>query len=155
MSQYDPTFAPPQKKSCLARFWWLLLLLIVLPIASCIGLVAFTANQVVRKPAQALLDFVDSDERVKDALGSPIQYTMPISMKDMNYSNGEGQTDLTFTIEGPNGTARVKGRVNAVGGVWTGEYATVTFEDKTKITVPEGADVPEEEGTDIVIELGR
>ena len=136
--------SPPQRGWFSRNMFWiipvgvvlfLVLAIIVTPILCCSG-GAFFAFNAVKKPVVEATDALNNDSRVTDKLGSPIKYES-IGINNFQNNNGNGGADVDFPVRGPNGTARVTGRMNLNNGNWSVGNLTVELPDGTKIELPE------------------
>ena len=133
----ESAYGQPQKKGCM-RFWWLGLLLglvfIVIPMASCIGLGVWGMSA-VKEPVNAAVAAVNADAEITAKLGQ-VTCDNEFGIKDFTASNGNGSATVDTNVTGPNGSARVEGRMKVTAGNWSADGLTVTCDDGTEFRIP-------------------
>ncbi|MGB7343539.1 MAG: cytochrome c oxidase assembly factor Coa1 family protein [Pirellulaceae bacterium] len=116
----------------------------------CCGGLAFfgykAGSSMVSAPINAAIAYVSSDEEIADKLGAPIESTSAIGIQNYQNNNGNGGATVGFDAKGPNGTARVDGKLTLTAGTWTVDQLTVKFPDGTSVTLPRVDDAPAENG---------
>ena len=69
---------------------------------------------------------------------APIEY-QNVAIQNYRNENGQGSAEINSEFAGPNGTARVSGKMNLNSGTWSVDRLEVTFEDGTQLVIPPGA----------------
>ena len=144
--QNDNFGLPPMKQeSWLKRnglwFFPLIIAVIGVPVLCCGGSfwgVASLAGAVM-KPRDVAIEYLQDDPRVTEQLGSPLEPGENFFPKQYSVENNTGNATIQFDVDGPDGSAKVDGRMILNSGTWTPEFLTVTFSDGSEIVVPEGA----------------
>lgn len=121
---------------------WILITLIVLLllVGGCVGsCFMFTSwfGGMINAPMDDFVEYANSDSRITDRLGTPIEQVSVGQGGTWNASINNNQADINMTIKGPNGQAEVSGDMTSNGDTWTPSFITVTFSDGTTISVPE------------------
>lgn len=93
---------------------------------------------VVGAPFTACVEQLNSTAEVTARLGTPIKKSeVGFQVSSLESNNGNGSAELgTFGIHGPDGAARVRGKMKQFGGVWSIDAIEVEFEDGTTIDLP-------------------
>ncbi len=138
--------APPKKTNWLLWIGLLGIVIVALPIACCAG-VAFLGFNTLQAPLVAAEDALEQDARVTDVLGAPIEY-QNVAIQNYRNENGQGSAEINSDFAGPNGTARVNGKMNLNSGTWSVDRLEVTFEDGTQLVIPQGAEDQSLSGAD-------
>ncbi len=139
---------PPPRKTGGGSFWvWLIPLLVVIfvfPLVCCGGLAFWGVGKAVEgmnKPLDAAVAAIEADNRMTAKLGTPIERVSSFGVSEYHYDNGNGSAEVDFTIKGPDGSARVRGKMKLFADVWSPEDLTITCHDGTEFKLPGTVDV--------------
>ena len=123
---------------------WLIPLLVamfVLPVICCGGLLFWGFNKVVTEPLNAAVMAIEADDQIAAKLGKPIERTSSFGVDNYEDKDGNGNANVDFNIKGPDGSARVEGKMKLFAGVWLPEDLTITCSDGTEFKLPATVDV--------------
>lgn len=115
------------------------LLLTVTPFLCCGGLAVLGVGTFLtgmRAPINAAVESMNDDPAIAAKLGTPITTGSSFGVSEYQNHNGDGHAIVSFDATGPNGSAKVRGRMNLSGHTWSPEDLTVTCKDGTKLTLP-------------------
>lgn len=94
----------------------LIILLCVIAIGFAVGLWLTMSGLKNSEPYRITVERVQSDRQVVDLLGTPLE---PGWMVLGEVNEASGQSNLAFSIEGPNGKAGVRASLEIVDAEWT------------------------------------
>ncbi len=125
----------PRRNSCLIWAIPVLLLFVVAPLICCGGLFLFGMNK-VNEPVDAAIIAMEIDDQIAAKLGKPMERTSQFAVNNYEYDNGNGSAEVDFTVKGPEGSARVSGKMKLFADVWSPEDLTITCSDGTEFKLP-------------------
>jgi hypothetical protein len=129
----DPSYASPKKKG--SWLWIILgLVLLGLPVLGCGGCFYFLYSMGVA-PINAAVASLNDDAEVSAKLGTPIKMVSGLAIKNLENNNGNGSAELEFNASGPNGSAKVSGKMKLIAGTWSPDGLVVTYDDGTTKTL--------------------
>ncbi len=140
VAEATPAPQPPRqpragRSSCLIWAIPVVLLFVVAPLICCGGLALFGMRK-VNEPVDAAIVAMEIDKSVAAKLGTPLEQTSRFAVNNYEYNNGNGSADVNFTVEGPNGSAQVSGKMKLFADVWSPEDLTITCPDGTVFKLP-------------------
>ena len=139
MADFDPTPATPAarpQRGWLRRNWlWLVpATLLVLCGGFCIGIFGLVFGMLKSsEPYQMALQRVQTDPRVVQRLGQPIEESGWFPTGQINVENDRGEARLDFDVAGPDGKAHVHAEARCIAGRWGLTRLEVTTEDGQRI----------------------
>jgi len=105
----------------------------ILAAISVFGIIAIVFGSMKNSGAyQQALQTAQDDPRVRSQLGEPIEAGWWMT-GSINVSGTSGEADITFPIEGPQGTAKLNLSAEKRGGNWEFSYLTAQFEDGSEV----------------------
>jgi len=143
MSFTHPTFDQPQPSSYAPvrkkRIWpW-----VVIPLGCfsvmlvCCGGFTLLGISVLgalksSEPYRSGLERAQTNERVKEVLGEPIDANF-IVQGNVSLNNNDGEADITFPVSGPKGAGQVHVQGTKTNGVWSYEEISITLEQGSEV----------------------
>lgn len=118
--------------------WGLLAALVVIALPlSCIGIGGYYAWTFVSAPLDQAVVSMEQDAVIVEKLGKPLTKGTGIGINNYSNQNGNGGADVDFNVNGPKGSAHVKGRMELTAGVWRPAGLKIDFSDGKSVTIGE------------------
>ncbi len=126
-----------QKRSSSSCMTWALILggllvcVVVLPLVCCGGL-GYFAFDYMTAPMQATAEELEQNEEVVERLGTPIEVSyQEMQIRNFKSNDGNGSAEIEATFTGPEGSARVKAKLDQQDEEWSVNGWEATFPDDT------------------------
>ena len=125
----------------------ILVCVVILPLVCCGGF-GYFAFDYMTAPMQATAEELEQSQEVVERLGTPIEVSyQEMQLRNFNSTNGNGSAEIEATFTGPEGSARVKAKLDQRDEEWSVNAWEATFPDDS--VLKGGNDfAPASEGTE-------
>ena len=112
--------------------WALILGGLLVCVVVCCGGLGYFAFDYMTAPMQATAEELEQNQEVVERLGTPIEVSyQEMQLRNFKSNDGNGSVEIEATFTGPEGSARVKAKLDQQDEEWSVNGWEATFPDDT------------------------